>query len=555
MESRLTIKFNNDYALIAWQYDKLIPNCIGFALYRKRNGVEKLVENQIGFADEPPHPKTDKLPTNKYPIQRFVWTDFKVYDGDTINYRIVPVVWENGGTKELPAKALPYLNNDVKITTGDTIQAYFNVGLVSSQFFSRWAKDANGQALRPTDIVNADSTNKLRNFLGGELVRKLFELLDDVAKPGNTKEIFLALFELEQEDLIEKLIKIGNRCHLILANGAANSTKVDKNSEARQRLAQHSAIDLHDRKVGSGHLSHNKFMVICDRVHGNLEPHAVWTGSLNWTPNGLFGQVNNGILIKDKQLAGEYLKEWEQLLTAKNEYTQLLKDYNSTVKNGLPALSPRTWFNPIEEERDLEDVRKLIDNAQEGILFLMFNPGTKKTLYNRILEISKENQSLYIRGILNQEPVTKGDKLVDFKKPVKLFNNDRKFETDWETILPSAIKENPGWDDESTVGLVRIHSKVIVIDPFGANPYVITGSNNMGTKASKGNDDNLNIISDRKLAEEYAVNIISVYNHYHFRFSSKTNTQNKYKGLTKDLTWMNSYLNQSRKQELEFWTK
>lgn len=551
MESKVTIKWNNDYALIAWEYSELIPNCIGFALYRKRNGIEKLVENQIGFANEP---KPNELPTNKFPIQRFVWTDFKVYDGDTINYRIVPVVLENNIVKEVIDKAIPYLENDVKIATGDTIQAYFNVGLVSSQFYSKWAVNANGQTLRPVDIVTADSTNKLRNFLGGELVKKLFELLDDVAKPGSTKEIYLALFELEQEDLIEKLIKIGSRCHLILANGAANSRKIDKNHESRERL-QLTDIDLYDRIVGSGHLSHNKFMVICDKNNGNLVPQTVWTGSLNWTPNGLFGQVNNGILIKDKQLANEYYSEWQELKAAKSEYTQKLKDYNSTVKTGLPAIKPRTWFNPIEKERDLEDVRALIDNAQDGILFLMFNPGTQKTLYNRILEISKQNQSLYIRGILNQEPVTKGDKLVDIKKPVKLFNNDRKFETDWETILPSAIKANPLWKDESTIGLVRIHSKVIVIDPFGANPYVITGSNNMGTKASKGNDDNLNIIADRKLAEEYAVNIISVYNHYHFRFSSKINTQYKYKGLTKDINWMNSYLTESRKQELDFWTK
>ena len=31
---------------------------------------------------------------------------------------------------------------------------------------------------------------------------------------------------------------------------------------------------------------------------------------------------------------------------------------------------------------------------------------------------------------------------------------------------------------------VHIHSKVIVLDPFGKNPVVMTGSHNLGYKAS-----------------------------------------------------------------------
>ncbi|WP_111308875.1 phospholipase D-like domain-containing protein [Confluentibacter sediminis] len=552
MKAILSIKSNNDYALIAWNYNEYIPNCIGFALYRKINGQEELLENQIGFADDLENNKPYKYPSNKYPIQRFVWTDFKVYNGAKINYRIVPIVLENNIVKEHSAKEIPYLKEDVIIGTGEIFKSYFNVGLVSSQFYSKW-KNNLGSNLRPVDIVHSDQSNKLRNFLGGELSKNLFQLLDDVII-DKSKEVFLALFELDQEDLIEKLIKIGDRCHLILANGAANNKKIDKNSQTRQRLST-TQIELFDRIVGSGHLSHNKFMVVCNNSNGNITPEEVFTGSLNWTPNGLFGQVNNGILIKDNKLAKEYHNEWLELKSAKSDYTKKLYDYNSSVKKGTLPLKTNTWFNPLKDEKDLQSVRDLLDNAKEGILFLMFNPGTKNTLYNKILEISKQKPDIYIRGILNQEPVTKGDKLVDLKHPIKIFDKGKTYKTDWETILPSAIKEQDGWEDESTIGLVRIHSKVIVIDPFGKNPFVITGSNNMGPKASKGNDDNLNIISDKKLAEEYAVNILANYNHYHFRFSSKVNKNYKYKGLTKDLKWMKTYLNEYRKRELDFWTK
>ena len=43
------------------------------------------------------------------------------------------------------------------------------------------------------------------------------------------------------------------------------------------------------------------------------KPQQVWTGSTNVTPSGFLGQSNVGHLIKDSDLAGEYLKYWNPL--------------------------------------------------------------------------------------------------------------------------------------------------------------------------------------------------------------------------------------------------
>ena len=547
MKSKITVRCNNDHALVSWSFENIIPGCIGFALYRNRNGKEEIVQNRIGFADGVPKLPAVGTPmlSTKFPIQRFVWTDFDVNDGDLIQYKIVPISIKNDKIIELSELTIKY-SKACKVETGKNLKAYFNVGLISSQFFSKLAKDAKGKKLTPKSIVNDKSSNRLREFLGGGLTKKLFSLLDELGKEGETKIIYLALFELEQTDLINKLIKIGKRCNLILANGAANNSEIDKNNEARE-IIEKSNINLFDRMVGSGHLSHNKFIIICDSKNN---PQEVWTGSTNWTPNGLFGQVNNAILIKDSKLAVEYYNEWQQLKAAKSDYPKMLSEYNSKIKIGKLAT---TWFNPTPAQGDLADVQTLIKEAKNGILFLMFNPGTKNTLYNSILEIARTTSSLYIRGILNQEPVTKGDKIVSLEKPIRILDKGREIKTDWQTIMPSALKGESSWEDESSIGLVRIHSKVIVIDPFGQNPYVITGSNNLGPKASKTNDDNLNIISDQKLAEEYSVNIMSIYNHYHFRFASKLKKTGGFKGLTKDPNWMKSYLTADRLSELEFW--
>jgi phosphatidylserine/phosphatidylglycerophosphate/cardiolipin synthase-like enzyme len=69
--------------------------------------------------------------------------------------------------------------------------------------------------------------------------------------------------------------------------------------------------------------------------------------------------------------------------------------------------------------------------------------------------------------------------------------------------------------------MVMIHSKVVLIDPFGQNPVLMTGSHNMGPKASQDNDDNLVIIENAPgLAAEYAVNIMGVYGHYKWLYNA-----------------------------------
>jgi hypothetical protein len=65
-----------------------------------------------------------------------------------------------------------------------------------------------------------------------------------------------------------------------------------------------------------------------------------------------------------------------------------------------------------------------------------------------------------------------------------------------------------------------IHSKVVVVDPFGANPVVMTGSHNLGPKASGQNDDNLVIVEGAPgLAAAYAVNILGIYDQYKWRYN------------------------------------
>jgi phosphatidylserine/phosphatidylglycerophosphate/cardiolipin synthase-like enzyme len=75
------------------------------------------------------------------------------------------------------------------------------------------------------------------------------------------------------------------------------------------------------------------------------------------------------------------------------------------------------------------------------------------------------------------------------------------------------------WEHEMLkYGQAIIHDKIVVIDPLSDDCVVITGSHNLGYKASYANDENMLIIKgNRALAAAYMVHVLDVYDHYKFR--------------------------------------
>jgi len=105
---------------------------------------------------------------------------------------------------------------------------------------------------------------------------------------------------------------------------------------------------------------------------------------------------------------------------------------------------------------------------------------------------------------------------------------------------------------------VHVHSKAIVIDPFGKNPVVMTGSHNLGHKASTANDDNLMIVEgNAPLAAAYAANIIAIYQTYRWNTYVDAHAKDPtvWHGLADNDTWQDSYLAPTSPDlaEIKFW--
>jgi phosphatidylserine/phosphatidylglycerophosphate/cardiolipin synthase-like enzyme len=558
---KLRTYHNGDDVFIAWKPDGPIDNCRGFALLRRRNGVEETVQTWVGFAGED-HTVGEHRDSTQWPIQRFQWSDYMANPGDRVAYKVIPMV---GPDRDHLARDDAHASDwseeiDLAQEQSPHVGAYFNRGIVAAQWVSRRLNitDQNfkqAAAKKLTDVI-ATPDNPLRNYLTGPLGERLFELLEAAAADG--RDIYAALYELDDPQLEAALQKIGQHAHVVLANGSVKKKGDDQNKPARDLLRD--KIDLHDRMISPRALGHNKFLVICDDAN---QPRWVWTGSQNWSDTGLCTQANNSVLIDNPELAGQYRRQWDALMRAGDETPDALIKANSTARQETIGPAPVTlWFTPTAGYVDLDDAKAAIDEAERAVLFLMFNPGPKDTLLNYIIDLARSDrqQRLYIKGAINQDPSTK-------KTKVPIFDPANVVHADFEVVLPAAIDKATSWFVQELKKLPQafamVHSKVVLIDPLSDNPVLITGSHNLGTKASDTNDENLLIIRDAPgLASAYATNIMSVYNQYRWRFNRiRQVSSTSWDGLKDNASWQPwlwddpklADIRAAKLREMDFW--
>ncbi|MBV8091862.1 MAG: hypothetical protein JO110_01255, partial [Acetobacteraceae bacterium] len=305
-----------------------------------------------------------------------MWSDFMVNPGDQVAYRITPMLGSAGALTEDAANASPWSEVvEIGAETVGRISCYFNRGIVASQWLARLLPEAHpDQELRK---IIATPGDKIRNFLGGPVHEKLVELLTETNQ--NHGHVFAALFELDDPELIRLLQAFGKRAHVVLGNGSVKHKGDDENADARADIGM---CDVHDRMTAPRALAHNKFLVICD---SHQTPQAVWTGSTNWTMTGLCTQANNAVLVQNPALADNYLEQWNTLAKCEDASPPSLLAANATPRTVRGLGGTTLWFTPIHGQPDLEQAGEMIRGAKEGILFLMFNPGPRGTLFNDIV--------------------------------------------------------------------------------------------------------------------------------------------------------------------------
>jgi phosphatidylserine/phosphatidylglycerophosphate/cardiolipin synthase-like enzyme len=583
----LKVYDNGDHTALVWlpSGPAQIPGCRGFIIRKQRNGTASVLRGSVSFTEGEVF---DPMKPWRFPLQRYLWWDYYVRPGDVVQYSVVPVVGPDQEHLQLDdAHASPLSAPlTVKGQSSAHVSAYFNKGIVAAQ----WVSKALDQLPAGSKIADLAATpgNDLRNRLSGLLRPQLLQLLADAKAAGG--QVFAALYELNDPELIAALTALGASCHLILANGA----KVpDENADVRDHLKTTTQVDVQDRLVSSSHFAHNKFVVFCDSAG---QPQKVLTGSTNWTSSGLCTQANNGLIIEDAAVAADFLAAWQRLKAAGNAYPKALVDGNDHANShAVDGGTMTPWFVKTSAQQDLTAARARINGAKDGILFLFFNPGqfqqdpARRTLLQDIMDRGRDATSahydagLYIRGVVNQDipllttaaaaaaapaggpaPAAPAGMTMtpppNQPKPVQLYESGKQKAQGLghQVLVPGNVKSKfHDWEKELLgASLVNVHSKVIVIDPFGDKPVLMTGSHNLGYKASHANDDNLLIVENNApLAIAYALNIIAIFQTYRWNHYVELHRQdpNAWHGPKDTDTWQTSYLSGDSLRELQFW--
>jgi phosphatidylserine/phosphatidylglycerophosphate/cardiolipin synthase-like enzyme len=484
------------------------------------------------------------------PIRRCIWTDHSVAATDSVSYRVTAMTGAADGPFTVDATSASAWTAPM-IASGDAgggLAAYFNRGTLMSQIVSRFVNgDVSDASLRKFLTELATPGFPARLYLAGDALHEILQFLRDADRRGSA--IHAAIYEMNDQELIDALKPFGSRGHILLGNGSGTKATVAPQLVAAGLDVKHRDLSHHGKSSPS---VHNKFVVESDAAGKNAS--RVLTGSTNWTTTGLCTQMNNVLIVEDPVIAARYLDQWGKLVAAGDDMPASLVATNSTPTNDNNI---SVYFAATNKEAEFKPVIDLIAGAKEGALFLMFMPG-QSPLLSALLDRSKQND-IYVRGVVstmmpskNGDIVAVGGQVVKSGAPAQSFHDN--------VQLPAGVsaQDHPSWADTEfnvqemhAAGMIAIvHSKAIVIDPFSNQCAVITGSHNFSVSASEKNDENLVIIrGNTKLAQAYALHINGVYDHYSWRafLGSGGDADQIYKPLD---GWKPGG---SRAQELDFW--
>lgn len=509
----------------------LANELMGFTILRNKSNKPNTSPNDFValegmkfFENKPPenYKKGDLVSSEKYPFQDFFWSDFTVKAGIEYTYKIKA----QGGSIEILIP-LDETEFSIKMENHDvtnTHDVYFNRSVAGSQGFSRLLEREH---IQPEDINIGNPT--ITKWLSGGLEEAMIKFIEQAT--DNNFKLRCAFYEFEHEPIIEKLISAKNKgvdLEIIIhgksfdkvntnfPNPVLNDKGKEIQKEVRVALAKVKHFDLEDIvtwRTKTGNISHNKFMVLLDGVN----PIAVWTGSTNITPRGIFAQSNVGHIVRDAEIAKSYFKYWSELkgdpkMSEINDATiNISEDPEIGV---LPKIGTTTFFSPRPDVNNnktpilLEWYADLIVRIKKPpFLTLPFN------LISQFENILTAGNRDYLFHVIMEDGQTKKVNELNALNPLNqlAYGTSKKKQGELENILFDEIKQ-------PFRSAFYVHTKYLIINPLSDDPIVVTGSANFSNPSIFTNDENALVIrGDLRVADIYFGEFMRLFRHFYYR--------------------------------------
>jgi len=506
----LKVHRGDGMALLAmnWRSGQPPESFVGFAIEYKEPCGDRFyaLKNRLSFSTAKGGVDPNRLSTLRSPIQKFRWVHFP-RNADLpgeFTYRVTPAFMN-------PQDELSYGEaQEVKIELRrETYPGQLNVaytrGFISSQAFVDRYKTIS--QLLPEKakhglkfVPSHPRTVEALPWMGFEAREVILDVLDK-AIAETQAQVRVVAYDLNEPGVVSRLEKLGSRLKIIIDDEGDHKQPGSAENQAEKCLSQ-SAGGQNVKRQHMGGLQHNKTIVV-DSPH----LHLVVCGSTNFSWRGLYVQANNAVVVQGEDAVNLFLKAFDNYwnndtvagfaTTGSAEWTDL----------GLAGINAKVAFSPHSQANTLlQSVADDIEHGTTSCLFysLAFLYQTRGVIKDAIAKVTK-NKDRFVYGI--------SDKRVGGLVLQKPNGN-------YAQVFPAALSKNlpePFKSEPTGGGGIRMHHKFVVIDFDKPTARVYLGSYNFSKAADSKNGENLLVIRDQRVAVSYAVEALTLFDHYHFR--------------------------------------
>ncbi len=306
-----------------------------------------------------------------------------------------------------------------------------------------------------------DFTHKLKpdNTCSSSVCKEFVKLANNA-----TESIDIAIFGYEDipkiTNALENAKKRGVKIRFVYDENYNTDKTYYTDNEIIKRLSNFSKSDRSESITSSNYLMHNKFIIFDDKI--------VYTGSMNFSKNGLSGYDQNDVaIINSKEIANIYKEEFNQMIAGHfhKEKSKLNTSNRFQIGNSIVEV----YFSP--QDKSTNRIIKLIQSSKKTIYiptFLITHSGISNEL------IKAHNRGVDVKIIMDANNV---------------YTRNSKHQLLRKNGIQLKVENYAG----------KLHSKTMIID----EKYIVLGSMNFSNSGENKNDENTLIIENPQLAHNY----------------------------------------------------
>lgn len=520
----------------------------GFTIGYTVGGATHYVGNTLQFEDpalhsQDPHYAADS--SINAPLHKFRWVHIPGPAGlaaqpayGTYTYLVTPRYLGGGALLALDPALTVSLAIEVGPFTKGALTAAFTRGFTQSEaFVHRFGADA---VFRPAgdDLLYATSATSGTTpsgtaytfaqeyaWLGFSARATVLQLLADVQHDAALSADVFA-YDLDEPDVVSAFLALAadGRIRMILDNSSLHhsTTKALPEDEVETRFVAAAKAPAAIKRGKFARYSHDKVMVVyrTDGA-GTRSPVKVLTGSTNFSITGLYVNSNHVLVFDDPAVAAAYGQVFEDSWAG----NVMAGAFRKTAEAGQPstfatATVPATsiTFSP----HSATYAGQILDGLSARI---KAEAGQAKgSVLFAVMELNSGTGSVYpTLNDLHADPTVFSYGISDSPKGIYLYTPRSKTGV-LVTGKPGQTQLPPPFDQVPSPKDHQVHHKFVVCGFNGTAPVVYCGSSNLALGGETDNGDNLIAISDGDVATVFAIEALTLVNHFDFLDSRAAHT-------------------------------